>query len=70
MIVAKLKKKKKKVNILHFKHNNEVNGHGKWEEGKLGRVVVPVSADATQQEALSWLKNLKNVNPLETEHDH
>ncbi|GJV64889.1 integrase, catalytic region, zinc finger, CCHC-type containing protein [Tanacetum coccineum] len=30
-----------------------------WEEGKLERVVVPVSADATQQEALLWLKNLK-----------
>ncbi|KAI7744068.1 hypothetical protein M8C21_006693, partial [Ambrosia artemisiifolia] len=39
----------------------EVTGHGKWEEGKPGRVVVPVSADATQQEALSWLKNLKII---------
>ncbi|KAJ0677910.1 hypothetical protein HanOQP8_Chr12g0442011 [Helianthus annuus] len=39
----------------------EVNGHGKREEGKPGRVVVPVSADATQQEALSWLKNLKII---------
>ncbi|MFS7993405.1 putative S-layer domain-containing protein [Helianthus anomalus] len=39
----------------------EVNGHGKWEEGKPGRVVVPVFVDATQQEALSWLKNLKII---------
>ncbi|XP_071686396.1 uncharacterized protein [Rutidosis leptorrhynchoides] len=30
-------------------------------EGKPGRVVVTVSADATQQEALLWLKNLKIV---------
>ncbi|KAI3696203.1 hypothetical protein L1987_79213 [Smallanthus sonchifolius] len=39
----------------------EVTDHGKWEEGKAGRVVVPVSADATQQEALLWLKNLKII---------
>ncbi|KAL8241922.1 hypothetical protein R6Q59_012224 [Mikania micrantha] len=39
----------------------EVTGRGKWEEGKAGRVVVPVSADATQQEALLWLKNLKII---------
>ncbi|GKA00471.1 hypothetical protein Tco_0673021 [Tanacetum coccineum] len=35
-----------------------------WEEGKLGRVVVPVSVDATQQEALLWLKNLKIISSL------
>ncbi|KAI3816482.1 hypothetical protein L1987_16180 [Smallanthus sonchifolius] len=39
----------------------EVTDHGKWEVGKPGRVVVPVSADVTQQEALSWLKNLKII---------
>ncbi|XP_076956024.1 uncharacterized protein LOC143631046 [Bidens hawaiensis] len=39
----------------------EVTNHGKREEGKPGRVVVLVSADATQQEALSWLKNLKII---------
>ncbi|KAI3730554.1 hypothetical protein L1987_61725 [Smallanthus sonchifolius] len=31
------------------------------EGGKPGRVVVSVSADATQQEALLWLKNLKII---------
>ncbi|KAJ9554168.1 hypothetical protein OSB04_018213 [Centaurea solstitialis] len=40
----------------------EVIDHAKWEEGKPGRVVVPFSADATQQEALLWLKNLKIVD--------
>ncbi|XP_024989508.1 uncharacterized protein LOC112524095 [Cynara cardunculus var. scolymus] len=40
----------------------EVIDHVKWEEGKPGRVVVPVSADATQQEALLWLKNLKIID--------
>ncbi|XP_076923993.1 uncharacterized protein LOC143586313 [Bidens hawaiensis] len=39
----------------------EVTNHGKREEGKPGRIVVPLSADATQQEALSWLKNLKII---------
>ncbi|GKA74877.1 S-layer homology domain-containing protein, partial [Tanacetum coccineum] len=34
----------------------------KWEEEKPGRLVVPVSADATQQEALLWLKNLKIID--------
>ncbi|PWA39504.1 S-layer homology domain-containing protein [Artemisia annua] len=38
-----------------------INQH-KWEEGKPGRVVVPVSADATQQEALLWLKILKIID--------
>lgn len=40
----------------------EVIDHVKWEEGNPGRVVVPVSADATQQEALLWLKNLKIID--------
>ncbi|XP_076891918.1 uncharacterized protein LOC143543491 [Bidens hawaiensis] len=44
-----------------YKTAKEVTNHGKREEGKPGRVVVPVSADATQQEALSWLKNLKII---------
>ncbi|KAL8218593.1 hypothetical protein R6Q57_021966 [Mikania cordata] len=39
----------------------EVIDHVKWKGEKPGRVVVPVSADATQQEALLWLKNLKII---------
>lgn len=39
----------------------EVTDRVKWEEAKPGRVVVPLSADATQEEALSWLKNLKII---------
>ncbi|KAK9060002.1 hypothetical protein SSX86_020706 [Deinandra increscens subsp. villosa] len=43
--------------VIYFTVTNQ----GRWEEGKAGRVVVQVSADATQQEALSWLKNLKII---------
>nr|XP_043613836.1 uncharacterized protein LOC122585777 [Erigeron canadensis] len=41
--------------------SEEVIGHLNWEEGKVGRVIVPVLADTTQQEALLWLKNLKII---------
>lgn len=49
-------------NVYEDDTSEEVIDHVKWEEGKPGRVVVPVSADATQQEALLWLKNLKIID--------
>ncbi|GJS96904.1 auxin transporter-like protein 4 [Tanacetum coccineum] len=49
----------KEVDVTTKAFYHTIISQHKWEEGKLGRVVVPVSADATQQEALLWLKNLK-----------
>nr|GEU74138.1 S-layer homology domain-containing protein [Tanacetum cinerariifolium] len=49
-------------NVKEVDVTTRVISQHKWEEGKLGRVVVPVSADATQQEALLWLKNLKIID--------
>ncbi|KAI3817160.1 hypothetical protein L1987_10949 [Smallanthus sonchifolius] len=47
--------------FAQFILSRKVVDHAKWEGGKPGRVVVSVSADATQQEALLWLKNLKII---------
>ncbi|XP_058194495.1 uncharacterized protein LOC131311170 isoform X3 [Rhododendron vialii] len=47
--------------IAHFSLSRREANHIKRQEGKLGRIFVPVAMDSTQQEALLMLRKLKII---------